>query len=90
MKARNLMSKVVAMKELNRVGDFPSSELEMFLNFESCLRRSVQERIRNGFIPAHRPVIDEKSRVFAGNMEYRRWCEKNLPKWLGFCSAKDG
>ena len=33
----------------------------------------------------YRPVLDDAPyRSFETMEEYRRWCEENLPDWLGF------
>ena len=63
------------------------SEEEQFkLDFEDALSRPVEERIKFGFIAMKMPIIDEESyRIFDTMDEYRRWTDKNLPKWLGYC-----
>lgn len=49
----------------------------------------VMKRIKYGFQPANRPVLDEMpSRAFATMAEYREWCERELPKHLGFRRPK--
>jgi hypothetical protein len=49
------------------------------------LEWDVAKRIRYGFRPANRPVLDEMpSRAFATMAEYREWCERELPAHLGF------
>jgi hypothetical protein len=57
-----------------------------------CRRRlewDVTKRIKYGFRPANRPVLDEMpSRAFATMAEYREWCERELPAHLGFWRPK--
>lgn len=48
-------------------------------------RRPVSQRIHYGFIKTYKPVLDDEPyRSFETMAEYRDWCEKNLPRWLGF------
>ena len=36
-------------------------------------------------IYTYRPVLDDAPfRAFATTADYRRWCEENLPDWLGY------
>jgi hypothetical protein len=55
---------------------------------EQCRRqmeRPLALRIKYGFYRIHRPVLDDAPwRAFATMAEYRDWCEKNLPEYLGF------
>ena len=55
---------------------------------EQCRRqldRDVMTRIKYGFCHVHKPVLDDAPfRAFATLAEYREWCEKNLPSWLGY------
>ena len=49
------------------------------------MKLPVEERIRRGFRRAYRPVLDDApSRSFNTMKEYREWCDKNLPEYLGF------
>jgi len=37
------------------------------------------------FIHTYRPVLDGAPfRAFDTTADYRRWCEENLPDWLGY------
>lgn len=53
------------------------------------IRRSVKERIERGFsVHTYKPVLDDEPyRIFDSTSEYRRWCEENLPDWLGYGAA---
>jgi hypothetical protein len=40
---------------------------------------------RNSFIHTYKPVMDDAAyRSFDTMQDYRDWCEKNLPDWLGY------
>lgn len=62
---------------------------EMFR--EQCRRqmdRPLSQRIKYGFNRVHKPVLDDAPwRSFASTVEYRAWCEANLPEYLGFKKA---
>jgi hypothetical protein len=67
-----------------RVGRLGERE-QRKLDAVDALGRSVEKRIKLGFIPMKLPVIDDKNyRVFDTIKEYRTWANKNLPKWLGY------
>ncbi|HEV8242008.1 MAG TPA: hypothetical protein VGS57_21765 [Thermoanaerobaculia bacterium] len=58
---------------------------EWLAEFEAAAHRSVEERIRYGFIKTYKPVLDDaRFRSFETMADYRRWCEDNLPSWLGY------
>ena len=53
--------------------------------FEAASRRPLEVRMRYSFIHTYKPVMDDTSyRSFESMEEYRRWCEENLPSWLGY------
>lgn len=53
--------------------------------FEAAARRSLETRMRYSFIHTYKPVLDDASyRSFDSMEDYRRWCEENLPSWLGY------
>jgi len=53
--------------------------------FEAAARRSLPERFRYAFIKTYKPVMDDAPfRAFDTMADYRRWCEENLPEWLGY------
>lgn len=60
---------------------------------EECRRTmamSVEDRIRFGFTYEYRPVLDDAEwRSFDSMEEYRRWCDENLPKHLGYGSPEE-
>ena len=55
---------------------------------EQCRRqmdRPLALRLRYGFCRTYKPVLDDASyRAFDTMEDYRRWCEQNLPDWLGY------
>ena len=58
---------------------------EWLAEFEAAARRPLETRLRYAFIHTYKPVLDDEPfRAFAGMEEYRRWCETNLPEWLGY------
>lgn len=53
--------------------------------FAAAARRPLQQRFKYAFIKTYKPVLDDApSRSFETMAEYREWCEKNLPRWLGY------
>lgn len=54
-------------------------------DFEAAARRPLKVHLRNAFIKTYKPVLDDAPyRSFDSMEEYRRWCEANLPGWLGY------
>ena len=52
------------------------------------LKRPTLTRIKYGFAYVYKPVLDDgPSRAFETMAEYRRWCRKNLPRYLGYWPA---
>ncbi len=53
--------------------------------FDAAARRPLRTRMRYAFIRTYKPVLDDATyRSFDSIAEYRRWCEANLPIWLGY------
>jgi hypothetical protein len=53
--------------------------------FEAASKRSLATRFKYGFVKTYKPVLDDASyRSFESTADYRRWCEENLPTWLGY------
>ena len=58
---------------------------EWWEEFEAAARRPLQVRFRYAFIHTYKPVLDDAPyRSFDTTAAYRRWCEDNLPDWLGY------
>ena len=63
---------------------------EWLEEFEAAARRPLALRMRYAFIHTYKPVLDDASyRSFDTMEEYRQWCEKNLPTWLGYGRSFD-
>ena len=64
------------------IKDIPKEWLE---EFEAAGHRPLEIRLRYAFIHTYKPVLDDaRYRAFTTMEDYRRWCEKNLPDWLGY------
>jgi len=47
--------------------------------------QTPRDRLRYAFIRTYKPVMDDAPfRAFDTMADYRRWCEENLPDWLGY------
>ena len=53
--------------------------------FEAAARRPLRLRFKYAFISTYKPVLDDVTyRSFDTTAEYRAWCERSLPSWLGY------
>jgi hypothetical protein len=58
---------------------------EWLEEFEAAARRPLELRMRYAFVKTYKPVLDDAPyRSFETMEQYRRWCEANLPDWLGY------
>ncbi len=65
--------------------DEPGIPADWLDEFEAAARRPLATRMRYSFISTYKPGLDDATyRSFDTLEEYRRWCEKNLPTWLGY------
>lgn len=81
------MSEQESDSETGRVADesFEPIHEEWLAEFEAAARRSLETRFRYAFIHTYKPVLDDEPyRAFDTTADYRRWCEENLPDWLGY------
>ena len=63
----------------------PTIPTEWLEEFEAAARRPLETRLRYAFIHTYKPVLDDAPyRSFTTMQEYRDWCEKHLPSWLGY------
>ena len=63
----------------------PEIPPDWLADFEAAARRPLEQRLRYAFIHTYKPVLDDaRYRSFETMEEYRRWCEENLPDWLGY------
>lgn len=75
---------------MSAVPDLPASpddtsRSEWWEEFEAAARRPLAMRMRYAFIRTYKPVLDDAPyRSFDTMEDYRRWCEENLPDWLGY------
>ena len=69
-------------KSFSDAGAISPAELQ---EFEAAASRPLKERFKYAFIRTYKPVLDDASyRSFESMADYRSWCEKNLPDWLGY------
>ena len=53
--------------------------------FDAAARRPLKTRLRYAFVHTYKPVLDDaRYRSFETMAEYRAWCERELPRWLGY------
>lgn len=65
--------------------DHPGEDREWLAEFEAAARRPLRLRMKYAFIKTYKPVMDDAPfRAFDTMEDYRRWCEENLPDWLGY------
>jgi hypothetical protein len=63
----------------------PQIPPEWLEEFEAAARRPLALRMKYAFIKTYKPVMDDAPfRAFDTTAQYREWCEKNLPDWLGY------
>jgi hypothetical protein len=56
--------------------------------FEAAARRPLRARWKYSFVHTYKPVLDDaRFRAFDTMEDYRRWCDENLPEWLGYRRA---
>src|SRR5574341_1812151 len=93
MKPEPSRSKPLAMSEQQSSTLVPHATAEVSdhqvreweAEFEASMRRPLALRIEYSFIRTYKPVLDDALyRSFDTMAEYREWCEKNLPSWLGY------
>ena len=61
---------------------------EWLIDFEAAARRPLPQRLRYAFVHTYKPVLDDAPfRAFDTMAEYREWCARNLPEWLGYGPA---
>ena len=67
-----------------RIGKTTEKE-HLRLDFLDGLSRTVEDRIGLGFVPFKIQAIDKMPyRIFETMEEYRKWSEKELPRFLGY------
>ncbi|MGH7943938.1 MAG: hypothetical protein ACREF9_02860 [Opitutaceae bacterium] len=54
-------------------------------DFAAAAARPLAQRLRYAFIRTYKPVLDDAPfRAFDSMHDYRNWCERHLPDWLGY------
>ncbi len=63
----------------------PEELSEWIRDFEAAAKRPLKQRLDYAFVKTYKPVMDDAPyRSFDTMEDYRRWCEENLPSWLGY------
>jgi hypothetical protein len=63
----------------------PKIPADWLAEFDAAARRPLEQRMKYAFIHTYKPVLDDaRFRAFDTMEQYRQWCEKNLPSWLGY------
>ena len=58
---------------------------EWLQDFEAARRRPLLLRLRYAFVHTYKPGLDDGGfRAFDSLADYRAWCERTLPSWLGY------
>ena len=67
----------------NSPQNIPREWLEEFE--AAAARRTLEQRMKYAFIRTYKLVLDDEPiRLFDTMEDYRRWCQENLPDWLGY------
>ena len=57
-------------------------------DFDAAAAQPLELRLRYGFVKTCKPVLDDvRYRSFETMEEYREWCARELPAWLGYGRA---
>jgi len=77
------------MRPASESAEIEAIPADLLADFEAASRRPLRQRMRYAFIHTHKPVMDDAPfRAFDTTDDYRRWCEENLPDWLGYGSVR--
>ena len=62
------------------------SELrEWHAEFDAAAKRPLAQRFKYAFVRTYKPVLDDaRFRSFETMEQYREWCDRELPVWLGY------
>ena len=76
---------VVASQVMEPLAPTAPIPADWLADFEAARRRPLALRMRYAFIHTYKPGLDDGTfRVFDTLAEYRDWCGRNLPSWLGY------
>ena len=54
-------------------------------DFAAAAARPLAQRVKYAFVRTYKPVLDDAPfRAFDSMRDYRDWCERSLPRWLGY------
>jgi hypothetical protein len=74
-----------ASKPTSSRGPLAEIPPQWLAEFEAAARRPLPQRFRYAFIKTYKPVMDDaRFRAFDSTADYRAWCERELPRWLGY------
>lgn len=63
----------------------PEIPPEWLAEFEAAAARPLALRMRYAFVRTYKPVLDDAPfRAWDTMSDYRAWCERSLPEWLGY------
>ena len=66
-------------------GDRTKIPADWLAEFEAAAARPLDLRMRYAFVRTYKPVLDDASfRAWDSMSDYRAWCERSLPAWLGY------
>jgi hypothetical protein len=72
---------------VKKIDDSVAIPADWLADFEAARRRPLKQRWKYAFIHTYKPVLDDAPyRSFDTTGQYREWCNKNLPDWLGYGS----
>ena len=58
---------------------------DLIRQFDAAWNRGLELRVRHSFIKTYKPVMDDAPfRAWTTMADYRRWCDENVPDWLGY------
>lgn len=58
---------------------------QLWREFDAAWERGIKTRCKYSFIKTYKPVIDAVPfRAWKSTADYRRWCDENVPSWLGY------
>lgn len=85
MAAMSARSRDASGEDASAHSGVASIPADWLADFEAASRRDLPTRFRYSFIHTCKPVLDDaKFRSFDTMREYREWCEREPPSWLGY------
>ena len=66
-------------------GIIAAEDAELIREFDAAWERGLEQRAKYSFIKTYKPVMDDSPfRAWTTTKDYRRWCDRNVPRWLGY------